>query len=97
MPWQNEPPQLLDDLHRASHRSCVPEAGAAFTRFPTALCYDCDARAKITGGRVLSSTTRPTMGAEGLHRSQSFLGHGPVIPTSERNHAPYWLDPGELL
>jgi transposase len=63
------------------------EIGPDFSRFPTAaafcswlrLCPD----PKISGGQVLSSRTRPTknraalalrMGAQGLHRSQSYLG-----------------------
>jgi transposase len=63
------------------------EIGPDFSRFPTSaafcswlrLCPD----PKISGGQVLSSRTRPTknraalalrMGAQGLHRSQSYLG-----------------------
>jgi transposase len=63
------------------------EIGPDFSRFPTAaafcswlrLCPD----PKISGGQVLSSRTRPTknraalalrMSAQGLHRSQSYLG-----------------------
>ena len=63
------------------------EIGPDFSRFATAaafcswlrLCPD----PKISGGQVLSSRTRPTknraalalrMGAQGLHRSQSYLG-----------------------
>jgi len=63
------------------------EIGPDFSRFPTAaafcswlrLCPD----PKISGGQVLSSRTRPTknraalalrMAAQGLHRSQTFLG-----------------------
>jgi transposase len=65
----------------------LTEVGPDLSRFATAaafcswlrLCPD----PKISGGQVLSSRTRPTknraalalrMGAQGLHRSQSFLG-----------------------
>lgn len=65
----------------------LTEIGPDFSRFPTSgdfcswlrLCPD----PRITGGKVISSKTRPSknraaaalrMGAQGLHRSQSFLG-----------------------
>ena len=65
----------------------LTETGPDFSRFPTSgdfcswlrICPD----PKITGGKVISSKTRPSknraaaalrMAAQGLHRSQSFLG-----------------------
>lgn len=65
----------------------LTEVGPDFSRFPTAaafcswlrLCPD----PKISGGKILSTKTRPTknraalalrMAAQGLHRSQTFLG-----------------------
>jgi hypothetical protein len=63
------------------------EIGPDFSRFPTAATFCSWLRlcpnAKISGGQVLSSRTRPSknrvalalrMGAQGLHRSQSYLG-----------------------
>jgi transposase len=65
----------------------LTEVGPDLSRFPTSAAFCCWLRLcpdpKISGGQVLSSRTRPTknraalalrMGAQGLHRSQSFLG-----------------------
>jgi transposase len=65
----------------------LTEVGPDLSRFPTAAAFSSWLRLcpnpKISGGQILSSTTRPTknrlalalrMAAQGLHRSQSFLG-----------------------
>jgi transposase len=65
----------------------LTEVGPDLSRFPTAAAFCSWLRLcpnpKISGGQILSSTTRPTknrlalalrMAAQGLHRSQSFLG-----------------------
>ncbi len=74
-------------LNTLTVQMLLTEIGADFSRFPTSgdfcswlrLCPD----PRITGGKVVSSKTRPSknraaaalrMGAQGLHRSQSFLG-----------------------
>jgi transposase len=74
-------------LNTLTVQMLLTEIGADFSRFPTSgdfcswlrLCPD----PRITGGKVVSSKTRPSksraaaalrMGALGLHRSQSFLG-----------------------
>jgi transposase len=66
----------------------LTEIGPDFSRFPTAGDFCSWLRIcpnpRITGGKVVSSKTRPSknraavalrMGAQGLHRSQSFLGN----------------------
>jgi len=65
----------------------LTEVGPDLSRFPTPAAFCSWLRLcpnpKISGGQILSSTTRPTknrlalalrMAAQGLHRSQSFLG-----------------------
>jgi transposase len=65
----------------------LTEVGPDLSRFPTAAAFSSWLRLcpnpRISGGQILSSTTRPTknrlalalrMAAQGLHRSQSFLG-----------------------
>lgn len=65
----------------------LTEIGPDFSRFPTAAAFCSWLRLcpepRISGGQVLSSKTRPTknraalalrMAAQGLHRSQTFLG-----------------------
>ncbi|HEX4170353.1 MAG TPA: transposase [Bryobacteraceae bacterium] len=65
----------------------LTEVGPDLSRFPTAAAFFSWLRLcpnpRISGGQILSSTTRPTknrlalalrMAAQGIHRSQSFLG-----------------------
>jgi transposase len=65
----------------------LTEIGPDLSRFPTAAAFCSWLRLcpepKISGGKILSSKTRPTknraalalrMAAQGLHRSQTFLG-----------------------
>ena len=65
----------------------LTEVGPDLSRFPTAAAFSSWLRLcpnpRISGGQILSATTRPTknrlalalrMAAQGLHRSQSFLG-----------------------
>jgi transposase len=75
-------------LNTLTTQVLLTEIGPDFSRFPTSgdfcswlrICPN----AKITGGKVISSKTRPSknraalalrMAAQGLHRSQSFLGN----------------------
>jgi transposase len=75
-------------LNTLTAQILLTEIGPDFSRFPTSgdfcswlrICPN----SKITGGKVISSKTRPSknraalalrMAAQGLHRSQSFLGN----------------------
>lgn len=77
----------IPGINTLTAQMLLTEIGPDFSRFPTVgefcswlrLCPD----PKITGGKVLSSKTRPSknraasalrMAAQGLHRSQTFLG-----------------------
>jgi hypothetical protein len=77
----------IPGVNALTAQALLTEIGTDFSRFPTVgafcswlrLCPD----PKISGGRILSARTRPTknraalalrVAAQGLHRSQTFLG-----------------------
>ena len=78
----------IPGINTLTAQMLLTEIGPDFSRFPTAGDFCSWLRIcpnpKITGGKVVSSKTRPSknraaaalrMGAQGLHRSQSFLGN----------------------
>lgn len=78
----------IPGINTLTAQMLLTEIGSDFSRFPTVGDFCSWLRIcpnpKITGGKVVSSKTRPSknraaaalrMGAQGLHRSQSFLGH----------------------
>jgi transposase len=77
----------IPGINTLTAQMLLTEVGPDLSRFPTAAAFCSWLRLcpnpKISGGQTLSSTTRPTknrlalalrMAAQGLHRSQSFLG-----------------------
>jgi transposase len=78
----------IPGINTLTAQMLLTEIGPDFSRFPTAGDFCSWLRIcpnpRITGGKVVSSKTRPSknraaaalrMGAQGLHRSQSFLGN----------------------
>jgi transposase len=77
----------IPGINTLTAQMLLTEVGPDLSRFPTAAAFSSWLRLcpnpRISGGQILSSTTRPTknrlalalrMAAQGLHRSQSFLG-----------------------
>jgi transposase len=77
----------IPGINTLTAQMLLTEVGPDLSRFPTAAAFSSWLRLcpnpRISGGQMLSSTTRPTknrlalalrMAAQGLHRSQSFLG-----------------------
>jgi transposase len=77
----------IPGINTLTAQMLLTEVGPDLSRFPTAAAFCSWLRLcpepKISGGKVLSSKTRPTknraalalrMAAQGLHRSQTFLG-----------------------
>jgi len=83
----------IPGINTLTAQMLLTEVGPDLSRFPTVAAFCSWLRLcpepKISGGKVLSSKTRPTknraalalrMAAQGLHRSQTFLGDYIVVP-----------------